>query len=73
MNNDSSMNAHRHAVSAASRTALLSVNGAAAYMGVSRWKVYDLVRRGDLQALRAGERLRFRPEDLDSYLERGSP
>jgi putative molybdopterin biosynthesis protein len=53
--------------------ALLTVNGAAAYPSVSRWTVYKLVRRGDLRALRVGERLRFRVEELDRYLERGDP
>ena len=40
---------------------------------VSRGTVYKLVNRGELPAVRVGERLRFRPADVDRYLERGSP
>ena len=55
------------------RRALLTVNGAAKYLAVSRWQVYALVRRGDLHPLHAGQRLRFRVEELDRHLEREAP
>ena len=67
------MTNHRALVSGESRTALLTVNEAAAYLASSRWTVYRLVRRGELRALRVGDRLRFRLEELDAYLERGAP
>ena len=38
---------------------------------MSRWTVYRLVRDGELRAVKVGERLRFRVEDVDTYLERG--
>ena len=50
--------------------ALLSVDGAADYMGISRWTVYRMAREGSLRTLRAGTRLRFRRADIDAYLER---
>ena len=49
---------------------LYSVDKLARHLGVSRWTVYRLVRRGDLRAVKVGERLRFRPADVDTYLER---
>ena len=53
---------------------LRTVNQVAAFLGISRWTVYKLVRDGDLRAVRVGERLRFRDGDLDAYLERdGQP
>jgi putative molybdopterin biosynthesis protein len=52
------------------RTSLLAVNDAAEYLAISRWTVYKLVRRGDIRALRVGDRLRFRVEELDRYVER---
>jgi excisionase family DNA binding protein len=49
---------------------LLTVNGAAEYLSVTRWQVYRLVRTGALRPLRVGSRLRFRVEELDRYVER---
>jgi excisionase family DNA binding protein len=50
---------------------VLSVNEAARVLGVERSTVYRLLRAGELQAVRVGKRRKFRPEDLDAYLERG--
>lgn len=50
---------------------VLSVNDAARVLGVERSTIYRLLRTGELQAVRVGKRKRFRPEDLDAYLERG--
>jgi excisionase family DNA binding protein len=56
------------------RTSRLStVDETARFLGVSRWTVYRLVRDGELRAVKVGERFRFRPCDVDEYLERGSP
>ena len=52
---------------------LRSVDQLAKDLGVSRWTIYRLVRAGQLEAVRVGERLRFRPEDVDRYLQRVSP
>ena len=48
----------------------MTLNETAKLLGVSRDFVYRLIGRGELPAHRVGERLRFRPEDLDAYLER---
>jgi excisionase family DNA binding protein len=48
---------------------LMTVDEAASYLRVSRRQIYKLVRSGDLQAVRVGERLRFRPEEVEQYLE----
>ena len=59
---------HVTPVSAPART-LLTVNEVRAFLRVSRPQVYKLVRGGELRAVRVGARLRFRPEDIDRYLE----
>lgn len=52
---------------------LLTVNDVTRLLVISRDSVYRLVRSGALKPVRVGERLRFRPEDIDAYLQRGSP
>jgi excisionase family DNA binding protein len=49
---------------------VLSVNEAAHVLGIQRAMLYRLLRAGELQAVRVGSRKKFRPEDLDAYLER---
>lgn len=49
--------------------ALYTVNELAEHLRVSRWTVYRLVERGHLRAVKVGEQLRFRPSDVDEYLE----
>ena len=51
----------------------MSVNETARFLSISRDSVYRLVRSGALPAVKVGERLRFRPEAVESYLDRGSP
>jgi putative molybdopterin biosynthesis protein len=46
------------------------VNEVAALLGISRPTVYRLARRGDLASYRVGERLRFKPAEIEDYLER---
>jgi excisionase family DNA binding protein len=53
-----------------SRTPLLDVNGLAQLLGISRQSVYRMIARRELVPYRIGERLRFRPEEVDAYLER---
>ena len=48
-------------------------NELARHLGVSKWTVYRLVRSREIRAVRVGERIRFRPADVERYLERGSP
>jgi excisionase family DNA binding protein len=52
---------------------LLTVNELASHLRISKWQVYRLVRARELPAVRVGERIRFRPVDINDYLERGSP
>jgi excisionase family DNA binding protein len=49
---------------------LLSVNELARHLGISKWTVYRLVHAGEIRAVRVGERLRFRPGDIERYLEK---
>ncbi len=48
---------------------LLSVNEVAVLLGVSRQTIYRLVSRRQLCASRVGERLRFRPEHVNEYVD----
>ena len=50
---------------------LLTVASTCHLLRVSRQTVYRLVRAGQLNPTRVGERLRFEPSDLRDYLERG--
>jgi excisionase family DNA binding protein len=50
---------------------VLSVNEAARVLGIERATLYRLLRAGELESVRVGKRQKFRPEDLDAYLERG--
>jgi excisionase family DNA binding protein len=49
---------------------VLSVNEAAAVLGIERSTVYRLLRAGELEAVRVGSRKKFRPRDIEAYLER---
>jgi excisionase family DNA binding protein len=51
-------------------TALLSIRDVAQVLGVHRNTVHRLIRVGDLQPIRIGRLARFRPEEIDAYLER---
>ena len=50
---------------------VLSVNEAARVLGIERATLYRLLRAGELESVRVGKRQKFRPEDLEEYLERG--
>jgi excisionase family DNA binding protein len=55
----------------ADRSPLLSVNEVAGLLGVTRATIYRVrVREGEIPSYRVGERLRFKPADVDAYLER---
>jgi len=65
----------RHGMSAYASerpTSLLTIAELARLLGIGRTTVYRLVNTGELRAVRVGERLRFRPEDVNAYLERES-
>lgn len=64
------MTTHRGTAYAEPTTPLFTVDIAAAQLAVSRRTIYRLVASGDLPAVRVGERLRFRPAEIDAYLER---
>lgn len=40
-------------------------------LGVSRQRVYELVRRGDLPCVRLGRTVRFDPTSLDEWISKG--
>ena len=48
---------------------LLTVDGVCAYLGVSKDYVYDEVSSGRLRASKFARQLRFRPADVDAFIE----
>lgn len=42
---------------------------AAKYLGISGWLVLELVKRREIPAIRAGRRVLFRKETLDSWMQ----
>jgi excisionase family DNA binding protein len=55
----------------ADQSPMLSVNEVADLLSVTRATVYRrFVREGEIPSYRVGERLRFRPADVDAYLEK---
>jgi excisionase family DNA binding protein len=49
---------------------LLTINDTCAWLAICRHTLYNLVRRGELEPLRVGERLRFEPNEIRDYLRR---
>src|SRR5262249_14907281 len=62
---------HRRTVSEVGRTEqLLTVAELCAALRIGRTTVYGLLRGGEIRCVRVGDRLRFRPCDVEAYLER---
>jgi excisionase family DNA binding protein len=58
---------HPFTVAAADR--LMTVEDLCAYLGVSKDFIYDQVRDGRLLAIRIARQLRFRPSDVDAFVD----
>ena len=50
---------------------VLNVEGAARVLGVSRWTILKLVRRGDIPGVKVGKSWRFRLQALLRWLGKG--
>ncbi len=48
---------------------LMTVEDLCAYLGVSKDFIYDQVRDGRLLAIRIARQLRFRPPDVDAFID----
>jgi excisionase family DNA binding protein len=48
---------------------LYDIPGAAARLATTEWHIRALVQRGDIPHVRIGKKIRFRPTDLERYLE----
>lgn len=46
----------------------LSAKEAAAYLGISYWLILELVKRGELNCVKAGGRKLFRQSGLDAWM-----
>ena len=53
-----------------SDNALHSVAQSAQYLACSRGRIYQLLRAGELVAVRDGQRLKIRRSELDGYIDR---
>lgn len=49
---------------------LLTVDGLAEYLNISRRTMYRLLKAESLPAYRVGKQLRFRREDVDDWLQK---
>lgn len=47
---------------------VLRVEDAMSVLGVSRWMVYEMIRRGELPVLRVGRLIRIPQEALDAWI-----
>jgi excisionase family DNA binding protein len=50
---------------------LLSPSEAASIFGVPRQRIYELIQRGSLPSIRIGRLIRFRPDDVRAFIEKG--
>ncbi|MBD3675156.1 MAG: helix-turn-helix domain-containing protein [Planctomycetaceae bacterium] len=50
-------------------SATISVREAARYIGISRSKLYEMIRDREIKSIRIGASRRFRVRDLDEFLE----
>jgi excisionase family DNA binding protein len=50
-------------------TTILRVEDAQRILGVSRWMVYELIRRGELPVLRVGRLIRIPRPALEAWIE----
>ena len=59
--------------------ALLRIEAACRYLSVCRWKLYELIRDGDIEAVKVGKSARVKVESLKRFIaglpstSRGSP
>lgn len=47
---------------------VLRVEDAMSVLGVSRWMVYEMIRRGELPVLRVGRLIRIPEDALDAWI-----
>lgn len=50
------------------RPVTLKARQAAEYLGVSYWKILDMVKKGEIPHIKAGKLVLFRQETLDQWL-----
>lgn len=47
---------------------LLRPDEAAEYLGIARWKLYEMARRGVVASVKEGRTIRFARADLDAFI-----
>lgn len=47
---------------------LLNPDEAAERLGIARWKLYEMARRGVIASIKEGRTIRFDPADLDTFI-----
>jgi excisionase family DNA binding protein len=69
VNNMEQLNVGSEQKSKAVERQTLTVKEAAELLGVSAWTIYDMVRKGELPAIRVRSRIFFRREGLDAWIK----
>ena len=52
------------------RSNMMTVREVAAYLRISRFSVYNMVKKGELPAMKVLNKFRFNLEDLEQYLKK---
>ena len=52
------------------RSNMMTVQEVAAYLRISRFSVYNLVKRGELPAMTVLNKFRFSPKNVEQYLNK---
>ena len=52
------------------RSKMMTVQEVADYLRISRFSVYNMVKKGELPAMKVLNKLRFNLEDLEQYLKK---
>ena len=56
-------------MSVVSRMQLLTPAETCQILGISRFQLYHLSAQGKLRKVKVGQRLRFRPQDVEAYID----
>jgi len=51
---------------------LMGVTSLGRYLEMSRWTIYRMIESGELPTIKVGGQYKFRPADIDDYLDRAA-
>jgi len=50
----------------------MGVTSLGRYLEMSRWTIYRMIESGELPTIKVGGQYKFRPADIDDYLDRAA-